>query len=164
MKVQNESMCRINKYRPVYWGNSSEVPPCTSNETLKYFEDSFFKRYFGSDDSSTNIPPCIEIADMQIEYKDIESKQQKKVDEYSIDGNRNESQSLDWFKVRLWFRTNDFMEIKQIKSYELESFVGNVSGVIGLFLGNGLIHLPYLIINIYSRMKYFAAKQWHKKL
>ena len=138
--------------KPVYWHNLSEQPICTSKEDLKYFEESFYKRYFGSEDTATYIPPCIEIADMQIEYDDIEPIEKKKVDEYDIDGEGVMSKSSDWFKVRLWFRTNDFIEIKQIKAYEIQSLIGNTAGVIGIYLGVGLIHFPYIIINIYSRI------------
>ena len=94
---------------------------------------------------------------MQIDYDDIEPKEQKKVDEYDVDGGNERSQEQSWFKVRLWFRTNDFMEIQQFKAYDFQSFVGNVSGIIGLILGNSLIQLPYIIANIYSKMINFVG-------
>ena len=144
---------------PGYWRNMANLPNCTSAMKMKYFEDSFFKRYFGSDESVSYIPPCIEIAEMQIEYNDIEPKEQKKVDEYDVDGIYKRSQERDWFKVRLWFRTNDFMEIKQIKAYEFQSFMGNNAGIVGLILGNSLIQLPGIIGSIYSRFIKFVDEK-----
>ena len=142
---------------PCFWANMTKLPICTSAEKMKYFENSFFERYFGSDESGSYVKPCIEVADMQIDYDDIEPKEQKKVDEYDVDGGNERSQEQSWFKVRLWFRTNDFMEIQQFKAYDFQSFVGNVSGIIGLILGNSLIQLPYIIANIYSKMINFVG-------
>ena len=92
---------------------------------MRYFEDAFFDRHFGSEEAVTYIPPCIEAEDMQIEYSDIEGSEQQQVDENNVENVGNLSNAVDWFKVRLWFRSNRFMEIKQIRAYNLETLVGN---------------------------------------
>ena len=117
------------------------------------FEQSFFDRYFGSDDSARHIPPCIEPEDIQIEYSDVEADEQHKVDEHNVDNHDNHPESIDWFKVRLWFRSNRFMEIKQIRAYNFQNLVGNGGGYIGLFLGYSIVQLPSMIISGYGRLK-----------
>ena len=111
------------------------------------FEQSFFDRYFGSDDSASHIPPCIEPEDMQIEYSDVEAEDQKKVDEHNVDSHSGRPDILDWFKVRLWFRSNRFMEIKKIRAYNFQNLVGNGGGYVGLFLGYSIVQLPSMIIS-----------------
>ena len=103
--------------RPVYWGIHTNTPICNSKEKMAAFERYFFNHYFGSNESVSDIPPCIEIESMNIEYSDIEAEDQNKIEENNAE--RYHSQEpLDWFKVRLWFRSNQFMEIKQVRGLQ----------------------------------------------
>ena len=139
--------------RPVYWGEQTRLPICDTKQKMGVFEKSFFDRYFGSDDSASHIPPCIEPEDIQIEYSDVEATDQQKVDEHNVENHNTHPDDIDWFKVRLWFRSNRFMEIKQIRAYNLQNLVGNGGGYIGLFLGYSIVQLPSMIISAYSRLK-----------
>ena len=143
--------------RPVYWGNQTNLPVCKSQEKIAAFEQDFFDRYFGSDESASHIPPCIEPEDMQIEYSDIEAVDQKKVDEHNVDNHSTHRSTIDWFKVRLWFRSNRFMEIKQIQAYNFQNLVGNGGGYIGLFLGYSIVQLPYMLLWAFNWMKKFVS-------
>ena len=101
------------------------------------FEEYFFDRYFGSDDSANYIPPFLELEDIQIEYSDIEVETRKNVEKDEPgkhDSHDSHPETIDWFKVRLWFRSNRFMEIKQIKAYNFQNLSGNGGGYIGLVL------------------------------
>lgn len=145
--------------RPVYWGNRTTLPICNSMEKMGFFEQAFFDRYFGSDESESHIPPCIEPEDMRIEYSDIEAKDQQKVDEHNVDNHCRHPETFDWFKVRLWFRSNRFMEIKQIRAYNFQNLVGNGGGYIGLFLGYSMVQLPSMISSAYNWSKGFMMSK-----
>ena len=135
--------------RPVYWGIHTNTPICNSKEKMAAFERYFFNHYFGSNESVCDIPPCIEIESMNIEYSDIEAEDQNKIEENNAE--RYHSQEpLDWFKVRLWFRSNQFMEIKQVRAYNFQDLVGNAGGYIGLFLGYSLVQSPFIIKKVYD--------------
>ena len=62
-------------------------------------------------------------------------------------------ETIDWFKVRLWFRSNRFMEIKQVKAYNFQNLVGNGGGYMGLFLGYSIAQLPSMIMSDYRRLR-----------
>ena len=96
---------------------------------------------------------------MQIEYSDVEAKDQQKVDEHNVDNHNSQPEALDWFKVRLWFRSNRFMEIKQIRAYNLQNLVGNGGGYIGLFLGYSIVQLPSMMISAYHWAKRFMMSK-----
>ena len=148
--------------RPVYWGQNSSVPLCNTKEKMGMFEKYFFDRYFGSDDSASYIPPCLELEDIQIEYSDIEAGVRKNVEKDEAgkhDSHDSHPETVDWFKVRLWFRSNRFMEIKQIKAYNFQTLVGNGGGYIGLFLGYSFVQLPSMIISGYCRLKKMILSQ-----
>ena len=70
-------------------------------------------------------------------------------------------ETVDWFKLRLWFRSNRFMEIKQIKAYNFQTLVGNGGGYIGLFLGYSFVQLPSMIISGYCRLKKMILSKNH---
>ena len=146
--------------RPVYWGHQTHFPMCISPEKMGAFEPSFYKRYFGSKDSLTEVPPCIEPEDMRIEFSDVEAKDQKKIDEHNIDSNSRHEAALEWFKVRLWFRSNQFMEIKQIKAYNFESLAGNSGGYVGLILGYSIVQSPKTVTNFYYILKTFIISRY----
>ena len=96
---------------------------------------------------------------MQLDYNDVESKDWKnwkieqKLGEHNNDSHNGDVETLDWFKIRLWFRSNQFMEIKQIRAYNFQTLVGNGGGYIGLFLGCTIIELPSMISSAYAWMQ-----------
>jgi len=147
--------------RPLYWGKKSTLPICNTKRKMGMFEKYFFDRYFGSDDSASYIPPCLELEDIQIEYSDIESETRKNVEkdepifdeEDEVVSHDTHPETMDWFKVRLWFRSNRFIEIKQVKAYNFQNLVGNGGGYMGLFLGYSIVQLPSMIMSDYRRLK-----------
>ena len=48
-------------------------------------------------------------------------------------------------KAEIHFKSSHYKEIKQIKDFCLESWVGNVGGYMGLFLGYAICQFPDLI-------------------
>ena len=89
---------------------------------------------------------------MRIEYLDIEASESQ-VYENNVAITSSVIVPYDWFRIRLWFRSNTFMEIKQIKAYNFENLVGNAGGYVGLFLGYSVIQLPYFATVIYQKIK-----------
>lgn len=59
----------------------------------------------------------------------------------------------DWFRVTVNFPTNMYMEIKQIRSYSLQSLIGNAGGYVGLLVGYSISQLPVLLLLVY---RFFA--------
>ena len=83
----------------------------------------------------------------------IEVKNKKKNAMTDLRDHNVDLETLDWFKIRLWFRSNKFMEIKQIRAYNFQTLVGNGGGYIGLFLGCTIIELPSMISSAYAWMQ-----------
>ena len=89
-------------------------------------------------------PPCSTILDITHEYS--ETKWNK--EEFAgLDAN------LDLFEVNLEFPNPTYKEITQVKAYDEESFVGNVGGYIGMFLGISLLQFPELVNIVYKKTR-----------
>ena len=124
--------------RPMYWNKPTSHPTCKEKEKMKMFVDKFYERYFPIDTNHRDIPPCLEVQYIKMSYKDLPPN--------TLDTRNNTSGGSqgNWFKIRLWYRSPTFMEIKQVKAYCFESVVGNGGGYVGLFLGYSLVQLPNL--------------------
>ena len=55
--------------------------------------------------------------------------------------------------VEIHFKSSHYKEIKQIKDFCLESWIGNVGGYIGLFLGYAICQLPELISYVSAKLQ-----------
>ena len=124
---------------PMYWNKPSSFPNCKDKEKMKMFVDKFYEKYFPIDPNLRDIPPCLEVQYIKIDYKDLPANNLE-----TRVGTAQANQG-DWFKIRLWYRSPTFMEIRQVKAYCFESVVGNGGGYVGLFLGYSLVQLPNLI-------------------
>ena len=60
----------------------------------------------------------------------------------------------DMKTVEIHFKSPLYKEIKQIKDFCLESWVGNVGGYIGLFLGYAICQLPELIDYVITKLRW----------
>ena len=135
---------------PVYWNKNSSLPACKDKTKMKALFDKFYEKYFPIDPTIKNIPPCIEAQYVQIGYKDLpkDNLETKK----PVDQNNGVDKG-DWFKIRLWYRSTTYMEIKQVEAYTFESLVGNGGGYVGLFLGYSLSQLPHFMIFLLSSLR-----------
>ena len=57
------------------------------------------------------------------------------------------------YEIVLNFQGNTFMEIEQVRAYDIQSLIGNGGGYIGVFLGVAVIQLPTLLYKIYSAVQ-----------
>ena len=55
-----------------------------------------------------------------------------------------------------------YKEIKQVKAYDIEGFVGNAGGYVGLFLGYALLSLPKYLVQALGAIK-TIMEGWLKK-
>ena len=58
---------------------------------------------------------------------------------------------LDFFEVNLAFQNPTYKQITQIKAYDEESFIANVGGYIGMFLGISILQIPDLVNLFYKK-------------
>ena len=54
------------------------------------------------------------------------------------------------FKIMIQFKDSSFMEIRHVRSFDIESLIGNAGGYLGLFTGYALLQLPKLMLLISS--------------
>ena len=67
----------------------------------------------------------------------------------------NGTQKEKTFDIILRFRDMPrFKEIKQVKSYDPQSLVGNAGGYIGLFLGWSIVQIPEVVMFLYRWKKH----------
>ena len=57
------------------------------------------------------------------------------------------------YEIVLNFQGNTFMEIEQVRAYDIQSLIGNGGGYIGVFLGVAVIQLPTLLYKIHSSIQ-----------
>ena len=141
-----EDMIKEVGCKPMYWNKPTSLSDCKEKEKMKMFVDKFYERYFPIDQNLVDIPPCLEVQYVKMDYKDLPANNLETRKE-TIQDNQD-----DWFKIRLWYRSPTFMEIKQVKAYCFESVVGNGGGYVGLFLGYSLVQLPNLIKYLFSML------------
>ena len=57
------------------------------------------------------------------------------------------------YEIVLNFQGNTFMEIEQVRAYDIQSLIGNGGGYVGVFLGVAVIQLPTLLYKIHSAIQ-----------
>ena len=55
---------------------------------------------------------------------------------------------MDRLEIELVFKTAAYKEIKQDRAFNIESFIGNVGGYVGLFLGFAIWSIPEIFSNL----------------
>ena len=126
-QIVQEAECR-----PPHFTTGNLFPLCRTMHNMSHvFAPSI-------DDMMTQFdPPCTSISKIQFEFEDI------------LDGIA--SQGL--IKVRMNMMDRTFKQIEQLAAYNFESFVGNVGGYLGLFLGYALAEVPTTIFVLCVGMK-----------
>ena len=98
--------------------------------------------------------PCNVIEKIQYDYEEIDSK--------GLQDNNNNNNISSWFGITLLFPEPSYKEIKQAQAYNIESFVGNAGGYIGLFLGYSLMCIPGWIRKMFRRARLRGQESLHK--
>ena len=142
-----ESIVNLIGCQPPHWNLNRKLGRCTTQDQIKAYNLPLI--YWIPRVPYLNFlkhlpPPCSTILDITNEY----SETQWNKEEFSgLDAN------LDLFEVNLEFSNPTYKEITQVKAYDEESFVGNVGGYIGMFLGISLLQLPELMNIVYKKTK-----------
>ena len=123
--------------QPPHWKLNSNLPPCSKIKQMKKFNWPSYQ------DLQIFPPPCNVIEKIQYDYKEVDASM-----------NEDNSQKVTpWFGITVFFPEPSFKEIKQVQAYDIESFVGNVGGYIGLFLGYSLLCIPSWISKVLRKDK-----------
>ena len=137
--------------RPIYWGSSEEYPPCSSKQKMEMIGTKLLENIMGSPD----VLPCMEIQNIQIDLPQL-------YPENFLGGNIGAmfvDDGKSWLDLAVAFIPKTFKEIKQLRSYTIQSLIGNAGGYIGLFVGYALMELPSFVLFIYNIIKkvYFGT-------
>ena len=95
------------------------------------------------------MPPCREIEKIQVEFKDLEDEDLKddyytNVIEKAFQGDLDTHEH--WLGLRIYYHSAIYYkEIKEVKAYSTQSFIGNAGGYIGLLVGCTIIELPFFL-------------------
>ena len=119
---------------PPHWKSHTHLKPCLKTQEIKQF------RWPTYEDLQKFPPPCQIIEKLQYEYEELDDESQKR---------ENDS---TWFGITLFFPEPSYKEIKQAQAYDIESFVGNSGGYIGLFLGYSLASIPSWITSMFRKI------------
>ena len=125
--------------KPPHWKLNSHLTSCSRKDEMKQF------RWPTYQDLQQFPPPCNVIEKLQYEYEEVESGH---LEDFPDDAN-----VTSWFGITLFFPEPTYKEIKQAQAYDIESFVGNAGGYIGLFLGYSLMCIPSWIAKMFRKVQ-----------
>ena len=131
------------KCRPPYWSDklisNASFPVCNTKEQLYKAVQSFFNFFYGNKESNS---PCHEIMNLGIDYEEPEDR----------------TVLNDTTRISLYYRSNTFKEIKQMRAYTGTMLLGNVGGFFGVLLGYAFVQIPgFINIICFSFMSDKAA-------
>jgi hypothetical protein len=135
---------------PPHWKLKSRLRSCSTREEMRKFRWPTYQ-------DLQNFPlPCNVIEKVHYDYEDVDS--------VSLEDEKNEKNQnvTSWFGVTLFFPEPSYKEIKQAQAYNIESFVGNAGGYIGLFLGYSLMCIPKLIVKMFRKAKEYRENRVSK--
>ena len=137
--VMREIMDR-NGCKPPHWKTNTTHRVCSSKEAMKKF------KWPSYDALKSFLPPCMVIEKLQDDYKEMDVISSSKANEEG-------KEQKGWFRITLYFPETSYKEISQAQAYDIESFVGNAGGYLGLFLGYSLVCIPNWIVRMIMRTK-----------
>ena len=140
--VMRKIMHRVG-CKPPHWKIDANLKPCSTEKEIAQFKWPTYATL------KNFPPPCQVIEKLQYDYEEFDEK-------YPQDN------SSSWVGISLFFPEPSYKEIKQVQAYDLESFVGNTGGYIGLFLGYALLSLPSFIATLYGTIRK-RVQAWQEK-
>ena len=123
-KLMNEVGCR-----PQHWKKEIHLSNCTTKEQMEKFAWLDLDKYPA---------PCRSIQKVIYNYEELNYIGLNWMD-FTVNKNKT------YFRVSTIFGDSTFMEIKHVRTFDIQSLVGNAGGYLGLFTGYALIQLPNLI-------------------
>ena len=140
--------------KPPYWSSNHNYEDCKSakdHQTIASYAFQGLSGIAGKDKLITK--PCTELKTLSYNYEDIVANIKKLDDYYKYDSITREQMNRENItQFLVLFEDSGIKEIKQVRSFGMESLVGNVGGYIGLFLGLSIIQLPEFCA--YSNQKF----------
>ena len=128
----------------------SRLRPCSTREEMSKFRWPTYQ-------DLQNFPlPCNVIEKVHYEYEDVDSVS------FGDEETEKNKTVTSWFGITLFFPEPSYKEIKQAQAYDMETFVGNAGGYIGLFLGYSLMCIPKLIAKIFLKAKEYRENRANK--
>ena len=129
--------------RQEHWTNNLDIPVCTSPEqfaSLALGRIDSINTTFLNDYS----PPCREIQ-MITATSDVSTGPLTRKE---VENNESLEHS-----ITIFFQSPKYKEVKNVRSFNEESLVGNLGGYIGLFVGVALWNAPDIILAIVMKFK-----------
>ena len=68
-----------------------------------------------------------------------------------------------YFAVYFYFPKELFKNIVLVRSFDIQTLIGNAGGYIGLFLGNTLLQLPGFVYYLWKKLKYIFKSENRKR-
>ena len=109
---------------PAFWPIGDDLPKCSSHEEYDNIVDTIY-------DWTKHHNPCIAIEKIYDSFDEDDASAM--VNDYP-----------HWqgmFLLQFYFPDKRFVEVIYSQEYNLESFIGNAGGYLGLFLGSGILQL-----------------------
>ena len=129
--------------RPLYWDVNKSMPPCSNIVQMKNAHEPF-KYYTFTQFLSEIQEPCQNIETLGVTY----------TEDYYQNEYPNGTSKEKVFDIILRFRDlHRFKEVKQVKSYDAQSLIGNTGGYIGLCLGWSIFQIPEVVISFLRCIK-----------
>ena len=149
------------KCRPTYWDSKQDHPICSKQEQWKSISERHFANYKQLHAYGRIIPPCIELKNMEISYKENDGEVLK---DYWSSVRRQLENTLDkgekWFGINvLWLSATDFKEIKAVRAYSTQSVIGNAGGYVGLLVGYTVSRIPLFLFAMCVAVKKLGSRR-----
>ena len=138
-KAERELLTRVGCIPP-YWRKKYgeyQLPLCSNSTDMKeLYQDTAWFRH---------INPCRRIARLTTNFMEYPSIwHNKDIGPEYMD---------KYFAVYLYFPRATFKHIEMVRSFDIQTLIGNAGGYIGLFLGHTLLQLPGFIYYLWQKLK-----------
>lgn len=134
--------------KPPHWKLNTHLKHCSTKQQIKLF------RWPTYQDLQKFSPPCNVIEKLQYDYEEL--------DNWRLGDLADRDNGRSWFGITVLFPEPSYKEIKQAQAYDIESFVGNVGGYVGLFLGYSLMCIPSWIAKMFRTVRQRGEKRLKK--
>jgi hypothetical protein len=136
-----ENIMRSVGCRPPHWKINTPLSTCSKTEEMAKF------RWPTYHDLKRFPLPCNVIETIQFDYEEVDS--------YISAGKGyvGKKNVTSWFGISIYFPELSYKEIQQEQAYDIESFVGDAGGYIGLFLGYSFLCIPGLLRKMFCKAR-----------
>ena len=121
--------------RPPYY-DFSDLPLCSTMNTMKRVASLTFE------DLNNFAPPCRAISTIQFDYEELDED----------DATTGTIIQPSFFRLSITTLDTTFKLIQLVKSYDIQSLIGNAGGYLGIFLGYAIYQMPGAIMNVWDRL------------